>query len=250
MTGRKLPLPKRVEIGDITVRDGLQPLEHYFPTEMKVRLAEDLIEAGFKDLELTNFGHPKYLPQFKDVVEVLDGIFESKRVRERLAQHGGDVQIHVVTINERAVDRAIAYKEERGFGPDYLLQMVSTDEAHHRVNAGMSLDDYFEMSGRCIQKTHEAGMKMCGTVSTIFGSPMRGTRVTDLAQAVEFSKRYLELGADYIEQADHDGSADPQRVHEYFSMIFDPEIMGAWADPKYHLCLLYTSDAADDLVSV
>ena len=59
MTGRMLPLPKRVEIGDITIRDGLQPLEHYFPTEMKVRLAEDLIEAGFKDLELTNFGHPK-----------------------------------------------------------------------------------------------------------------------------------------------------------------------------------------------
>jgi hydroxymethylglutaryl-CoA lyase len=230
-----------VEIGDITVRDGLQALEHYYPAEMKVRLAEDLIEAGFKDLEVSNFGHPKFLPQFKDVEQVLDGIFESKRVGERLAQHGGDVQIHVVTINERAVDRAIAYKADRGYGPDYLLQMVSTDEAHHRVNAGMPLDDYFEMSGRCIQKTHEAGMKMCGTVSTIFGSPMRGTRVTELERAVEFSKRYLELGADYIEQADHDGSADPQRVHEYFSMIFDPEVMGEWADPKYHLVHFHTS---------
>ncbi len=241
MAGRKLPLPERVEIGDITVRDGLQPLEHYYPVEMKVRLAEDLIEAGFKDLEVTNFGHPKFLPQFKDVEQVLDGIFRSERIGDRLAQHGGDVQIHVVTINERAVDRAIAYKQDRGFGPDYLLQMVSTDEAHHRVNAGMSLDDYFEMSGRCIQKTHEAGMKMCGTVSTIFGSPMRGTRVTPLERAVEFSRRYLELGADYIEQADHDGSADPQRVYEYFSMIFDPEVMGQWADPKYHLVHFHTS---------
>jgi len=242
--GKKLALPKRVHIGDITVRDGLQSLEHYYPAEQKVRLAEDLILAGFKDLELTNFGHPKFLPQFKDVVEVLDRIFQSDRVGHMLKQNGGDVEIHVVTINERACDRAIDYKAKRGYGPDFLLQMVSTDEAHHRVNSGMSLDDYFKMSERCIEKTHEAGMKMCGTVSTIFGSPMEGTRVTDLTKAVEFSKIYLGLGADYIEQADHDGSADPQRVHEYFSMVLDPEIMGEWCDPKYHLVHFHTSRGA------
>ena len=38
--------------------------------------------------------YPKYLPQFKDVVEVLDGIFESERVGKRLAQHGG-IAAHV-----------------------------------------------------------------------------------------------------------------------------------------------------------
>ena len=104
--------------------------------------------------------------------------------------------------------------------------MVSTDEAHHRVNSGMSLADYWKMTERCTAMAHEAGMKMCGTVSTIWGSPMEGTRVTDLSSAVEFSKIYLDLGADYIEQADHDGSADPQRVYEYFTMILDPDITG------------------------
>ena len=241
MEGKRLQLPERVHIGDITVRDGLQALEHYYPVELKVKLAEDLILAGFKDLELTNFGHPKFLPQFKDVEDLLDRIFNSERVGHMLKQHGGDVEIHVVTINERACDRAIAYKARNGYGPDFLLQMVSTDEAHHRVNSGMSLDDYFKMSERCIKKTHEAGMKMCGTVSTIFGSPMEGTRVTDLTRAVEFSKTYLGLGADYIEQADHDGSADPQRVYEYFTMVLDPEIMGELADPKYHLVHFHTS---------
>ena len=242
MEGKKLTLPERVHIGDITVRDGLQALEHYYPVELKVKLAEDLILAGFKDLEVTNFGHPKFLPQFKDCEELLDRLFNSERVGHLLKQNGGDVEIHVITINEKACDRAIAYKEKRGgIGPDFLLQMVSTDEAHHRVNSGMSIDDYFKMSERCIKKTHEAGMKMCGTVSTIFGSPMEGTRVTDLTTAVEFSKNYLELGADYIEEADHDGSADPQRVHEYVSMILDPEIMGKWSDPKYHLIHFHTS---------
>ncbi|MHC4816247.1 MAG: pyruvate carboxyltransferase, partial [Planctomycetota bacterium] len=70
MEGKQLTLPKSIQIGDITVRDGLQALEHYYPAELKVRLAEDLILAGFKDLEVTNFGHPKFLPQFKDVEEV------------------------------------------------------------------------------------------------------------------------------------------------------------------------------------
>ena len=129
MEGKKLGLPERVEIGDITVRDGLQPLEHYYPPEMKVKLAEELILAGFKDLEVTNFGHPKFLPQFKDVEEVLDRLFQSDRVGHLLRQNGGDVDIHVVTINEKACDRAIAYKEQRGYGPDYLLQMVSTHRA-------------------------------------------------------------------------------------------------------------------------
>ena len=241
MEGKKLTLPSRVEIGDITVRDGLQPLEHFFPTEDKVRLAEDLILAGFKDLEVTNFGHPKYLPQFRDVEEVLDRLFQSERVGPMLKQHGGDVEIHVVTINEKAVDRAIEYKARRGFGPDYLLQMISTDENHHRVNAGNSVAEYLEMSGRCISKAHAAGMKFCGTVSTIWGSPMRGSRGTMLNKGVEYSKAYLDLGADYIEQADHDGSADPQRVYEYFTMILDPEYMGKWADPKYHLAHFHTS---------
>jgi hydroxymethylglutaryl-CoA lyase len=239
--GKKLSLPKRVQIGDITVRDGLQPLEHFFPTDQKVALAEELILAGFKDLEVTNFGHPKFLPQFKDVEQVLDRLFQSERVGSMLKQNGGDVEIHVVTINEKAVDRAIEFKANRGYGPDYVLQMVSTDENHHRVNAGNSVAEYLEMSGRCIEKAHAAGMKFCGTVSTIWGSPMRGSRGTMLEKGVEYSKAYLDLGADYIEQADHDGSADPQRVYEYFTMILDPEYMGKWADPKYHLAHFHTS---------
>ena len=239
---KRLSLPSRVDLGDITVRDGLQALEHYFSSDEKVRLAEDLILAGFKHVEVTNFGHPKFLPQFKDCEEVLTRLFQSERVGPRLRQNGGDVTVTAVTINERAVDRALAYKVKHGgVGPDYLLQMVSTDPQHHRVNSGMPLDDYWKVTERCIAKAHEADVGMCGTVSTIWGSPMPGSRITDLDDGVAFSKIYLELGADYIEQADHDGSGDPARVYEYFAKVLDPEIMGKWGDPAYHLCHLHTS---------
>ena len=60
---------------------------------------------------------------------------------------------------------------------------------------------------------------MCGTVSTIWGSPIAGA--TDMKDAVEFTKRWLEIGASDIEHADHDGSASAPDVYRYFSMILD-----------------------------
>ncbi len=60
---------------------------------------------------------------------------------------------------------------------------------------------------------------MCGAVSTIWGSPIGGA--TDIKDAVEFAKRFLEIGAHDIEHADHNGSASSPDVYRYFSMIQD-----------------------------
>jgi len=241
MEKHRMILPERVEVGDITIRDGLQALEHYFSTDQKIALAEGLIEAGFKRIEVTNFGNPKYMPQFKDAEELLARLFQSEKMGSRLRQNSGDVWVTAVTINERAVVRALDFKAKHGFGPDIVLQMISTDPAHHKVNSGMTIDEYWKMTERCTKMAREQGVDMCGTVSTIWGSPIEGHQVTDLKTAVEFSKIYLDLGAAYIEQADHDGSADPARVYEYFKMILDPDLMGKWADPKYHLAHFHTS---------
>ena len=237
----RMKLPESVEIGDITVRDGLQTLEHYFPLEKKLLLAEELILAGFKRIEVTNFGNPKAMPQFKDAEELLIKLFESKKVGSKLRQNGGDVWVTIITINERAVTRALDFKSNHGYGPDIILQMISTEPHHHKVNSGMTQDEYWKMTEKCIKMAKEQGVEMCGTVSTIWGSPMEGNRLIDLKKAVEFSKIYLDLGASYIEQADHDGSADPARVYEYFTMILDPALMGKWADPRYHLAHFHTS---------
>jgi hydroxymethylglutaryl-CoA lyase len=97
--------------------------------------------------------------------------------------------------------------------------MVSTEEQHHFANSGTSLPDYWKECERSIRKCRDAGMKMCGTVSTIWGSPIAGA--TELKDAVEFTKRWLEIGASDIEHADHDGSASAPEVYRYFSMILD-----------------------------
>jgi hydroxymethylglutaryl-CoA lyase len=119
--------PKKVVIGDITVRDGYQHEEKFIPTEAKVWMLEEMILAGFKHLEVTNFGNPKGMPQFKDADELFKRIRNSKRVKDKL----DDVTLTAVTIRERAIERAIQAKKE-GYGPDRILLMVSTSESHQK----------------------------------------------------------------------------------------------------------------------
>ena len=221
--------PKKVDLGDITVRDGFQHEEKFIPTEAKLWLSEQLILAGYKKIEVTNFGNPKGMPQFKDADELMKGIRNSKKLQGKL----DDVEITAVTIRERGIERAIEAKKE-GWGPDRILLMVSTGESHHKINSGLSLADYWKMSEKYIKKAHDAGIKVNGTVSTIWGCPIEGP--TRLEDAVAFTKRWLDIGADDIEHADHDGSASPDRVYKYFSMLLD-----TLPDTSLHLAHFHTT---------
>ena len=222
-------MPRKVTIGDITVRDGFQHLEKFISTRAKIFYAQETIYAGCRDIEVTNLGNPYLMPQFADAEEVLRAL-RSDRFRNSCAKRGIDydeICITAVTIREGAVDRAIALKQQ-GIGPDRCLMMVSTEEEHHFANSGTTLPDYWREAERCCRKCSDAGLKMCGTVSTIWGSPIAGA--TDLKDAVEFTKRWLEIGATDIEHADHDGSASAPEVYRYFSMILD-----AIPDTRLHI---------------
>ena len=218
-----LTYPKKVVLGDITVRDGFQHEEKFIPTDAKLWVSEQLILAGFKRIEVTNFGNPRGMPQFKDADELLKRLHASKKVGHLIS----DVEITAITIRERAVERTIQACKE-GYGPDRILFMVSTSESHHRTNSGLSLAEYWKMCEKYIPMAHDAGMKVCGTVSTIWGCPIEGP--TELKKAVDFTKQWLNIGADDIEHADHDGSAPPNKVYEYFSMILDDV-----PDPSKHV---------------
>ena len=214
-------MPRKVRLADITVRDGFQHEEAWIPTEAKVYYLQELALAGVKRLEATNLGSPRIMPQFKDAEEVLKGIKQDEYFARRLGRKGlkpENIEWTAITIREPAVDRAITLREQ-GIGPDRVLMMVSTDEQHHFANSGTTLPEYWKEAERCIKKCKDAGIKMCGTVSTIWGSPISGP--TRLEDAVEFTKRWLSIGADDIEHADHDGSAPPDQVYRYYSMVLD-----------------------------
>ena len=213
-------MPKKVTIGDITVRDGFQHLEKFISTQAKITYLEELIFAGCRNIEVTNLGNPRSMPQFSDAEDLLAHLRGDNFV-SRAAKKGinmDDVVLTAITIREPSVDRAIELKR-RGVGPDRVLMMVSTEEQHHFANSGTTLPNYWAEAERCIKKCSNAGIKMCGTVSTIWGSPIGGA--TQLKDAVAFTKYWLSIGASDIEHADHDGSASAADVYRYFSMILD-----------------------------
>jgi len=221
--------PKKVVIGDITVRDGFQHEEKFIPTAAKLWLTEELILSGFKHLELTNFGNPKGMPQFKDADELFKQVHKSKRIQHLLPA----VSLTAVTIREKAVERAIQAKKE-GYGPDRILLMVSTSESHQYKNSGLTIEEYFKMAEKYIPMAQDAGIKVNGTVSTIWGCPIEGP--TEMSKAVDFTERWLAIGANDVEHADHDGSASPDRVYDYFSMLLDRV-----QKPEKHIVHLHTT---------
>ncbi len=225
----ELNYPKKVTIGDITVRDGFQHEEKFIPTEAKLWVAEQLILCGFKHIEVTNYGNPKGMPQFRDADEIMKKIRTSKKIEHLLPQ----VKLTTVTIREKAIERAIQAKKE-GFGPDRILVMVSTSESHHRTNSGLSIEEYFKMCAEWIPKAREAGLMVNGTVSTIWGCPIEGP--TEMKKAIEFTKRWFDIGATDVEHADHDGSASPDRVYRYYSMLLD-----AFGSPDKHIVHFHTT---------
>ena len=226
---KQLLSPKQVVVRDITVREGFQREERLIPTQAKLWIVEQLILAGFRRLEVTNFANPKRLPQFADAEELL-GMIRTKR---SIAHCLPAVELSAITINKTAVNRAVA-AHQAGFGPDRILLVISISEAYQYNNSGMSIDHYWRMTEECIQLAKDAGFKVCGVINSIWGCPKENQ--TDMQRAVTFTRRWLEIGADEIEHADHDGSATPDRVHEYFS-----KVLNAVPDPDKHIAHFHST---------
>ena len=72
--------------------------------------------------------------------------------------------------------------------------MVSTDNVHHEQNSGITLDEYWKEAESSIRKCNDAGIKMCGTVSTIWGSPCAGGYPTDMNKVIDYVERWFDIG--------------------------------------------------------
>ena len=64
----------KVEILDVTARDGIQNEATPFSTEDKIDLITQSIASGARRLEVASFAHPKYVPQMADAEAVIAGL--------------------------------------------------------------------------------------------------------------------------------------------------------------------------------
>ena len=80
-------MPKKVTVGDITVRDGFQHEEKFVSTAAKIYYLEELIFAGCRNIEVTNLGNPHLMPQFGDA-ELLLAHLRGDDFKKRCARRG------------------------------------------------------------------------------------------------------------------------------------------------------------------
>ena len=109
--------PSRVKLVDVGPRDGLQNEKAPVPAAVKIELVHRLQEAGLKELEVTSFVSPKWVPQMADALDVMAGI-------ERRA----DVRYSVLTPNMKGFEAAVTAK------PDEIVVFASASESFSQRN--------------------------------------------------------------------------------------------------------------------
>jgi hydroxymethylglutaryl-CoA lyase len=88
-----LNLPKKVTIIEVGPRDGLQNEKLFVPTVIKKQFIAGLRNAGLKEMELTSFVSPKWVPQMGDAAVI---------VADCLGSNARDI---VLAPNRKGIDR-------------------------------------------------------------------------------------------------------------------------------------------------
>lgn len=214
--------PKAVTILDSTLRDGLQHEEHYIPLEERARMLTLLILAGVKKLEIGSISHPTYLPQFREIDRFLKEYLP-------LIPKPENVEFTVLALNGKAVSRVMDLLKSGVHIDRVLTGQVATSEAYARKNMNRSRAELLAEAKEHVRQLHSAGIpKVCANVGTIFGCPIQGSVPLDIAY--EFTGRLFDMGFDEVEHSDPEGTATPDKIHEYFS-----NILARWPDPSRHI---------------
>ncbi|HDR16527.1 MAG TPA: hydroxymethylglutaryl-CoA lyase [Desulfobacteraceae bacterium] len=192
-----------VEVGP---RDGLQYESMFFPTEKKIELINRLADSGLTRLETTSFVHPKIIPQFKDVIEVLDGI--DKRP---------GVIYSALVPNIKGCQRALETDI------DELALFVSASETHNRKNVNMSVAESLEALAEVAAMGLKAGKRLRGYIVTAFGCPYEGRVSMD--RVISLIDAYRRMGVTEVSMGDTTGMANPRQVMETAH-----EVLGAAGD--------------------
>lgn len=189
-------LPKKVEIVDVSPRDGLQMLPNFVPTADKVKLIEMLKDAGLKRIETVSFVSPKHVPQMADAKEVLKVIGDDPNIEEV-----------ALALNERGLTDAIEAKV------NWITYVIAATETMSEKNANTTIADGIEMCKKAIKLGKENGIKVRGSISVTWVCPYEGD--VPLTRVLEITKELVEAGADEIAYNDTVGRAVPNDVFEF-----------------------------------
>ena len=188
-----MTLPTRVKIVDVGPRDGLQNEKQAMPAAVKIELVHRLQAAGLKDIEVTSFVSPKWVPQMADNAEVMAGINRLPGVR-----------YSVLTPNLQG------FEASRASRPDEIVVFGAASETFSQRNINCSIAQSIERFAPVVAAARAAGMPVRGAMSCVVGCPYEGEvapeRVGYLAGLMK------GIGVQHIGVADTIGVGTPKQT--------------------------------------
>lgn len=188
-----MSLPTRVTLVDVGPRDGLQNEKQPVSTEHKATLVAMLQDAGLKEIEVTSFVSPKWVPQMADNVDVMAAVTRKPGVR-----------YSVLTPNMKGLEAALPTK------PDEIVVFAAASEAFSQRNINCSIAESIERFAPVVAAAHEAGLKVRGALSCAVGCPYQGEVTPDEVERVV--KLMQGIGVDHMGIADTIGVGTPKKV--------------------------------------
>ena len=185
--------PTQVRLIDVGPRDGLQNEKQPVPAAIKIELVQRLQEAGLKEIEVTSFVSPKWVPQMADNAEVMAGI-------ERRA----DVRYSVLTPNLKGFEAAIATR------PDEIVVFGAASEAFSQKNINCSIAESIERFAPVVEAALAAGIAVRGAMSCTVGCPYEGEIAPE--QVGYLAGLMKGIGVQRVDVADTIGVGNPLSV--------------------------------------
>jgi hydroxymethylglutaryl-CoA lyase len=186
-------LPTQVKLVDVGPRDGLQNEKQPVPAAIKIELVHRLQAAGLKEIEVTSYVSPKWVPQMADNHAVMQGI----------ERHPG-VRYSVLTPNLKGFEAALLDK------PDEIVVFGAASEAFSQKNINCSIAESIERFAPVVAAAKAAGIYVRGAMSCTVGCPYEGEvapeRVAYLAGLMK------GIGVQHVGVADTIGVGTPRKV--------------------------------------
>ena len=188
-----MSLPSHVQLIDVGPRDGLQNEKQPVPAAVKIELVHRLQAAGLKEIEVTSYVSPKWVPQMADNHAVMSGITRQRGVR-----------YSVLTPNLKGYESAVLDR------PDEIVVFGAASEAFSQKNINCSIAESIERFAPVVQAALAAGIAVRGAMSCTVGCPYEGEvapgRVAYLAGLMK------GIGVQRVDVADTIGVGTPRKV--------------------------------------
>src|SRR5258706_3814493 len=184
---------KRIQVVEVSPRDGLQAESRTLPTEAKLELIARLAEAGHTVIEATSFVSRKAVPQLADAEELL-----------RALKRRPGVRYPVLVPNDKGLERAMSV------GVDEIAVFASASDAYSRKNLNRSRDEALAAYAPLVRTAKDGGLRVRGYLSMVIADPWDGP--TPHATVRDACRRLLDMGCDELSLGDTSGVGVPHQA--------------------------------------